>query len=172
MTKRFADTSFYCIKAEILNDLYKEGFRYWCEGNYRTLGTTDPWSGMPNTAHDIYFYSDLEDCKAFAEAQKWVFNRKIHAEVNELYPHYETREEEKARIERERAEKEAKKAAKKARKLAKETAEATAMGMTLEEYQAYKKRMEKIRYAEERIAELEAELAEQKAYLAKLKGEE
>ena len=86
--------------AEELNAAYEAGFRYMCEGNYRTTNGTDPWSGMPNTTSDVFAFTTKEEAEAFALAQEWVFNKDIHAKVYEIPAHTmnwdEVREAEKA----------------------------------------------------------------------------
>lgn len=77
-----------------------------------------------------------------------------------------------------REEAKAKEEAKRAKKEAREKANAETMGMTIEEYRAYKKLQTKIRRyenevmkAEADIKKLEEEIAWKKEYIKKLKGE-
>lgn len=77
-----------------------------------------------------------------------------------------------------RDEAKAKEEAKRAKKEAREKANADMMGMTVEEYRAYKKLQAKIRRyenevmkAEAEIKKLEEEIAWKKEYIKKLKGE-
>lgn len=79
---------------------------------------------------------------------------------------------------KDRDEAEAKEKAKQAKKEAREKANADMMGMTVEEYRAYKKLQAKIRRyenevmkAEADIKKLEEEIAWKKEYIKKLKGE-
>lgn len=153
MIKRIDNTSNFGINAELKNSLYAEGFRYLCEGDYRTLGSTDPWSGMPNTACNLYFFTDKAEAEAFAKKQIWVFNPNVHATVHELPAHTETWEEIR--------EKEAKaKALKAKRKAEREAAEAKKKGMTVEQLRESKKiAAQKRRYTRE-IADFEKQIAD------------
>lgn len=144
-----------------LNNAYAEGYRFYCEGNYRTLNTIDHWSGMPNTENDLFFFNDKEEAEGFAKTQTWVFNKNVTAEVYEIPEHTKTWEERKAEVEAKKAEEKAKRAKAEAKK-------AEALGLTVEEYKKEKARKTKIRKAEKEIARLEKELAEAKAYLAML----
>jgi uncharacterized radical SAM superfamily Fe-S cluster-containing enzyme len=150
--------------AELLNELYNLGFRYITEGDYVTLDTFDPWSGMPNVACNLYAFDNKEEAEAFAEKQIWVFNDKIHAKVKEIPPHTKTwgeiaEEEAKAKAER------------KAKAEAKQLEKAKAMGLTLEKYKEEENRKRKIKKVKKEIATLEEELAEKKAYLKKLENQ-
>ena len=156
--------------AKELNTAYENGFRFMCEGNYRTLKTTDPWSGMPDTTSDIFGFTTKEEAEAFALTQKWVFNKDIHATVYEIPAHTmtwdEVREAEKAAEE-----------AKKVKKLEREIARAEAEGMTLEEYRAEKKRIKTIKALKKEIEEckkeleaLERKLARKETDLKELEG--
>jgi len=156
--------------AEMLNELYNLGFRYITDGDYKIAEGTDPWSGMPNTTHNLYAFDNKEEAEAFAVKQIWVFNPNVHAKVKEIPAHTETWEEREAREERKAAEKKAKREAKEARKAAE-------AGMTVEEYRKEKARKAKIKKIkgeieglENEIARLEKELKNKKAYLEKLKG--
>ena len=156
ISKKFVD-------AEEKNDLYKAGYRYLVEGDYETLGTRDPWSGMPDTTNNIYAFSDRTEAEAFAVKQIWVFNPNVHADVVEIPEHTETfaewREEENR-----------KKAARKAKKEANEARKAAEAGMTVEEYRAKCKRATLAKKVANEIAELEKELARKKALLKELEG--
>lgn len=161
MKKKIEDTY---ATAELLNELYNLGYRYITEGDYATLDTFDPWSGMPNTTNNIYAFDNKEEAEAFAEKQIWVFNDKVHAKVKEIPPHTKTwgeiaKEEAKAKAER--------KAKAEARKIEK----AKAMGLTLEEYKAEEKRKREIKIIKKEITALEKELAEKKTYLKKLENQ-
>lgn len=81
------------VNAEEKNNLYKAGYRYIVEGDYRTLDSTNPWSGMPNTTNNIYAFTDKAEAEAFAVTQIWVFNPDVHARVEELPEHTKTRTE-------------------------------------------------------------------------------
>jgi hypothetical protein len=151
------------VNAEEKNDLYKAGYRYIVEGDYRTLDSTDPWSGMPNTTNNIYAFTDKAEAEAFAVTQIWVFNPDVHARVEELPEHTKTWTETR--------EEEAKKATeRKAKREANEAKKAAEAGMTVEEYKAEKKRVALAKKVAKEIAELEAELARKKALLKKLES--
>jgi len=149
------------LSAEEKNNLYALGYRYYCDGNYRTLSTTDPWSGMPNTDNDTFAFDNKKEAEAFAKAQIWVFNPDSHATVHAIPEHTETWEERDLRYAREKAEKAAKKAAKEAKK-------AASMGMTVEEMKRAESRKRLKRKLENEIAELEEALADKKKKLANL----
>lgn len=151
------------VTAEEKNNLYKAGFRYIVEGDYRTLSTIDAWSGMPNTTNNIYAFTDKTEAEAFAVTQIWVFNSDVHAEVKELPEHTKTLEE----IREEEAKKKAERKAKREANEAKKAAEA---GMTVEEYKAECKRIALAKRLANEIAELEKELARKKALLKELEG--
>lgn len=148
-----------CVSAEEKNALYKAGYRYIAEGDYRITKGTDPWSGMPNTTNNIYAFTDKAEAEAFAVTQIWVFNPNIHATVEELPEHTETWDEFR--------EKEAKK---KAERKAREAAKAAEAGMTVEEYRAEKKRLANIKKIKKEIETLKAVLAKAEADLKKLEG--
>ena len=61
-------------------------------------------------------------------------------------------------------------ARKKARRLEREAEKAAELGLTVEQYKAKKNHERKVKEAKNRIAKLEAELAEAKKYLEKLEG--
>ena len=149
------------IRAEENNQAMEEGYKYFVRGDFETLDSTDPWSGMPNVKQNIHLFDNREDAEEYAKNQTWPFNDEIHGEVIELEKE-ETRAEREERKAKEKAEKEA-------RKLARDTAKAEAEGMTVEEWRAEQKRLAKIKKIEKEIAELEAEINRKKGYLAKLK---
>lgn len=149
--------------AEELNKAYKEGFRFITEGNYRITKGTDPWSGMPNTAQDIFVFKKKEEAEAFAKEQKWVFNKEIHAPIYEIPAHTKTWEELREEEAKAKAEKKAKEAARLKAKAEKE-------GLTVEEYRAKKNKERNITRVKNEIEELEKELKRKKAYLKKLEG--
>lgn len=151
------------VNAEDKNDLYKAGYRYIVEGDYRILDSTDPWSGMPNTTNNIYAFADKAEAEAFAVTQIWVFNSDVHARVEELPEHTRT-------VEERMAEKAKKSAERKAKREANEAKKAAEAGMTIEEYKAERKRVALAQRVAYEIAELEAELARKKALLKKLEG--
>ena len=151
------------VIAEELNDLYKAGYRYTVEGDYKTLGTTDPWSGMPDTTNNIYAFSDRNEAKAFAVKQIWVFNPDVHASVVEIPEHTETFAEWREKEDR-------KKAARKAKKEANEAKKAAEAGLTVEEYRAEHKRVALAKRVTNEITELEKDLARKKALLKELEG--
>lgn len=149
------------IGPEKRNELYAQGYRYIVDGDYQTLNTTDPWSGMPDTTNNVYAFTDKTEAEKFAVTQIWVFNKDIHAKVKELPKHTETWQEFSERYAKEKAEAKAKKEAKEAQKAAN-------AGMTLEEYRKAKAHEKAKRKLEKEIAELEADLAKKKAELAKI----
>lgn len=151
------------LTAEEKNELYKAGYRYIVNGDYEILGSTDPWSGMPNTTNNVYAFTDKAEAEAFAVTQVWVFNPDVHARVEELPEHTKTW----AEVPEEEAKK---KAERKAKKEANEARKAAAAGMTVEEYKAERKRVARIKTVTNEIAALEAELAQKKALLKKLEG--
>lgn len=65
---------------------------------------------------------------------------------------------------------EAREAAKKARAIEREKEKAAELGLTVEQYKAKKNHERRIREVKNKIAQLEAELAEAKKYLEKLEG--
>jgi hypothetical protein len=148
--------------ADKLNALFKKGFRFYCEGNYRTTGRIDGWSGMPCVESDVFAFTTKEEADIFALTQEWIFDKNVHPKVYSIPVHTLTWDEYWGK-------ENAKKEEKKTKKLAKETAKAEAAGMTLEEYKKDKAKKAKIRRLEREIAELEAEINEKKAYLKKLK---
>ena len=143
------------------NTLYKKGYRFFCKGDYKTLETTDPWSGMPNTTHNIYVFTDKEEAETFAKTQKWVFNPNVTSEVYEIPEHTETPEEFKARQAKIKAER-------KAKKEAKEREIAEKAGMTLEEYRKEKAKKAQITRIKNEIERLEEELNYKKEHLKRL----
>ena len=148
------------VSAEMLNDLYEKGYRFITEGNYKVLKTYDAWSGMPNVEQSLFAFDDKEEAEAFAKTQKWVFDKSIHPTVKEIPEHTETWEESKAREEKAKAER-------KARKEANELKKATALGMTVAEYRAEKKRIAIEKELKKEIAELEKELERKRELLKK-----
>ena len=69
------------INKETMKDLYKIGYRFYCDGDYTTTNTIDPWSGMPDVTRNTYFFDTKEEAEAFAITQRWIFNPDIHATV-------------------------------------------------------------------------------------------
>ncbi len=151
------------VNAEARNALYAEGYRYIVEGDYKVADSTDPWSGMPNTTNNIYAFTDKAEAEAFAVKQIWVFNPKVHADVEALPEHTETYAESVERYDREKAER-------KAKKEAKEVEKAAALNLTLDEYKAEKNRQARIKRLRREMVKLEEELAHIKNTLAKLGG--
>lgn len=149
--------------AKEFNEVYAEGYRFMCDGDYTTSKSIDPWSGMPEVEQNAYFFDTYEEAEAFAEKQKWVFNPDIHSTVYKVPEYTETWEEVKAR-------QEAEKAAKKAKRAAAEKAKADAAGMTVEEYKKAKAKKATISRLEKEIAEMEKELARKKSVLEKMRG--
>ena len=140
------------LNAEVKNAAYAEGYRFMCNGDYSMADGVDPWSGMPNTTQNTYFFDTREEAEAFAEKQVWVFNPNVHADVYEIPEHTETREEYEARMI-------AEKAAKEARKLARDTEKAKAAGMTVEAWRARQKELAKARRYRKEAEKMEAEIA-------------
>ena len=151
------------VNAEEKNNLYKAGYRYIVEGDYKILDSTDPWSGMPSTTNNIYAFTDKAEAEAFAVTQIWVFNPEVHAKVKELPEHTRTFEEAMEEEAKKRAERKAKREANEAKKAAE-------AGLTVKEYRAERKRVALAKKVAKEIAELEAELARKKALLKKLEG--
>ena len=151
----------YWLAAEENNQAMEEGYKYFVRGDFETLDSTDPWSGMPNVTQNIHLFDNKENAEKYAKEQTWPFNDEIHVEVIEL-ERLETKAEREERKAKEKAEKEA-------RKLARDTAKAEAEGMTVEEWRAEQKKLAKIKKVEAEIKELEAEIARKKSYLERLK---
>ncbi len=149
------------INAEAKNDLYKAGYRYIVEGDFKILDTIDPWSGMPNTTNNIYAFSDKAEAEAFALTQIWVFNPDVHSTVEELPEHTETWAEYHERMIKEKAERKAKAYEKDAKKAAKE-------GITVEEFRTRRAKKAHIKKLQNEIEQLEEELKEKKKDLEKL----
>ena len=144
------------LKAEVLNTAYAEGYRFMCDGDYAITNGIDPWSGMPNTTQNAYFFDNREEAEAFAEKQVWVFNKNTHADVYEIPEHTETWAECRAREAKEKAEKEA-------RKLAKDTAKAEAEGMTVEAWRERQKELAKAKRYRKEAESMKAEIKKLKA---------
>lgn len=151
------------LTAEEMNDLYKAGYRYLVQGDFKVLNRYDPWTGMPDVTENLYAFSDKAEAEAFAEKQIWVFNPEVHSSVEEIPEHTETRTEYLERKAKEKAERKAKREATEAKKAAE-------AGLTVEEYKAEKKRVALAKKVAKEIAELETELARKKALLKKLEG--
>lgn len=152
------------IFAEDYNSFLEQGFKFCVKGDWEYLDSIDPWSGMPNAQGKIHFFTDRAEAEAYAKTQHLEFNQFVHPDVEEM-SHKETCAECEARIaaaEKARADK----------KKQREVEKANALGMSLEEYQAFKKEeSKKKRYAREiasmkkEIAELEKQIAIKQAYL-------
>lgn len=156
MMKMIEDKDVRWMRAELKNEAYAEGYRFMCNGDYDTTDGVDPWSGMPNTTQNAYFFDTREEAEAFAVKQVWVFNPDIHADVYEIPAHTETNAE---RETRETAEK----AAKEARKLARDTEKAEAAGMTVEAWRARQKELAKARRYRKEAEAMKAEIEKLKA---------
>lgn len=151
------------ISAKDYNNFLEQGFKFCVKGDWEYLNSKDPWSGMPNTRGKIHFFTDRAEAEAYAETQHLEFDRR-HPDVEEM-SRKETFAEYEARIaaaEKEKADK----------KKQKEIEKANSLGMSLEEYQAFKKEdAKKKRYAreiakmKEEIAEMEKQIAIKQAYL-------
>lgn len=146
------------LSAETKNEMYAKGYRFFCDGNYRESGGCDPWSGMPNTTSDVFFFETKPEAEQFAKQQHWIFNPKITATVYALPPHTETREEARIREEKERQ-------AKAARRAAREAKEAKSKGVTVEELWQQKaiaacktRYLREIRYLEQDIADYQTHI--------------
>lgn len=149
------------VGAEMLNELYEKGYRFITEGNYKVLKSCyDAWSGMPCVEKSAFAFDNREEAEAFAKTQKWVFDKSIHPMVKEIPAHTETWEEREAREEKTKAER-------KARKEANELKKATALGMTVAEYRAEKKRSAIEKELKKEIEELEKELERKRELLKK-----
>lgn len=151
------------VNAKEKNDLYKAGYRYIVEGDYKILDSIDAWSGMPNTTNNIYAFTDKAEAEAFAVTQTWVFNSEVHARVEELPEHTKTWDEIREEKDKARAERKAKREANEAKK-------AADAGMTVEEYKAERKRINLVKRVTKEIAKLEAELVRKKALLKEIEG--
>ena len=151
------------IGPDTKNDLYKKGYRFIVNGDYRILDTIDPWSGMPDTTNNVYAFTDRAEAEAFAETQIWVFNPEVHAKVEELPEHTETYKERRAREDKEKAERKAKREAKEAQKAAE-------VDMTVEEYRKAKAHKAQITRVKNEIKRLEDQLANLKETLVKLEA--
>lgn len=141
------------VEAEVNNELLDNGFKFLVYGDYEFCETMDGSAGMVGKAH---YFDNEEEAKTFAENDKTFGGCIVHN-----VKHQETE-----------AERIAKEEAKKANKADKENAKAEAMGLTIEEYKAYKKVEEKKkRYAREiakmreAIAEMEAEINRKQKYI-------
>lgn len=156
MKKMIEGRSVEWLKAEVLNTAYAEGYRFMCDGDYAITDGTDPWSGMPNTTQNAYFFDSGEEAEAFAIKQIWVFNSDIHADVYKIPEHTETRAEREAREAKEKAEKEA-------RKLARDTAKAEAEGMSVEAWRERQKELAKARRYRREAENMKAEIERLKA---------
>ena len=149
MTTMIKGGSRFLLSAEENNEMMEQGYKYMVEGDWETLNSTDPWSGMPNTTSNLHFFTDYDEAKEYADAQTWVFCHDIHGTVEEL-KREETRAE---REEREAREAEERKARKIARDLAK--------GITPEK----RKAMNNLKRHEGTVKALEAEIERLKAEL-------
>ena len=61
--------------------LINEGYKYRVDCDYKTLGTIDPWSGMPNIDNNIAVFVDKAEAERFAETQLWPFNHEVHGSL-------------------------------------------------------------------------------------------
>lgn len=148
------------LDANTRNELYTQGYRYMVEGDYKEMASLDPWSGMPMIENNYYIFDNKDEADAFALTQYHIFS-KAHPIVEPIPEHTETMAEWSARFQ-------AEKAAEKAKKDARDTVKASAMGLSLEEYRAEKKRQAKIRKMRREIERLENELTEARAKLERL----
>lgn len=87
MVQRFYENPY------IKNDLYAQGYRYYCDGDFKLSSHFDPWSGMPNVDRNTYFFDNKDEAEAFAAKQVWPFNHDCIFPVKELPPHSITPEE-------------------------------------------------------------------------------
>ena len=69
---------------DIMKEMYKAGYRFYCNGDYKIMDTKDPWSGMPEVDCNTYFFTTEEEANNFAITQRWVFNPEIHAKVYKI----------------------------------------------------------------------------------------
>ena len=162
MTTMIKNASRFLLSAEENNEMVEQGYKYMVEGDWETLNSTDPWSGMPNTTSNLHFFTDYEEAKEYADAQTWVFCHDIHGTVEEL-KRKETRAE---REEREAREAEERKARKIARDLAK--------GITPEKRKALnslKRHEGEARRIEAEIEALKAELEAERKIIERKKAE-
>ena len=78
------EKSQYAITFNEMKNFYQAGFRFYCDGDYRTTKDIDPWSGMPEVDSNTYFFDNRAEAEAFAMTQRWVFNPEVHAHVHEI----------------------------------------------------------------------------------------
>lgn len=146
-----------------LDALYAEGFRFYCDGDYKLTGLQDP-CGFPCFTNNTYVFTDRADANAFAEKQIYPINPSVHALVHEIPAHTETLEERRIK----EAEKKAKAKAERERK---EAEKAKKANMTVEEYRAEKKRLATIKRKEKAIADLKNSIEADKRRLERMKTE-
>lgn len=72
------------ISYGMMQEYYRAGYRYYCDGDYYTTQDIDPWSGMPEVGSNTYFFDNKAEAEAFAITQRWVFNPEMHAEVYQI----------------------------------------------------------------------------------------
>ena len=150
------------LNVEKNNAIIAEGYKFAVDGDLRIVGGTDSWSGMPNTACNLYLFDNREEAEAFAATQKNIFAPSIPAAVWELKIE-ETREERRAREEKEKEER-------KARKIARDLAK----GITPEMRKVMDsiKRHENLKAKYERqIEELKRLIGEEEEIITKKKNE-
>ncbi len=144
------------------NKAFEEGFRFKVNGNYRVLDTIDPWSGMPDLAHDTFAFDNEEEAREYAKTQIFPFTKKP-VEVWKL-EHRETPRETQKRLEREKAEREAK-------KLANDKAKAEKLGLTLEEFKERRKKLARAKGLETEVERMEKEIERLKKEIARKRKE-
>lgn len=152
-------TKWFCIEAEIKNQLYRDGYRYYMQFNYHE---TDRWD---RDCYCVECDTFLTDDKEEAE-KKRIEEEKNHPlynwnlEIEEIPEHTETWKEFYVRDAERRAENLEKKHAREARKAAE-------LGLTIGQY----KNLKTIKKIEREIEELEKEIERKKAkieyYMAK-----
>lgn len=150
-------------RAEELNELYADGYRFTVWGDSHTTEYIDPWSGMPSENHNLYAFTNKAEAEAYAQTQTYCYNSQVHPRVEIIPEHTETYTERQEREAREKAERKAKREAND-RKKAKEA------GLTLEEYRKERSRKAQITRIQNEIRRLKAEIAERESWLKELEG--
>ena len=161
MIKNF-DTFGLILDAEENNAMIAKGYKFAVDGDEHIVGGTDPWSGMPNTACNLYLFDNREEAEKFAATQKNVFAPDLPVKVCELQIK-ETREERRIRKEKENE-------ARKARKIARDLEK----GITPEMRKVMDsiKRHENLKTKyENQIAELKKLIEEEEEIITKKKNE-
>ena len=68
-----------------VNDMMADaGFKYKVEGDWQLLDRVDPLDDMPEVSGNTHYFTDLNEAKAYAIAQEWVFNSDLRGLVEEV----------------------------------------------------------------------------------------